>query len=67
MCIRDRLHPLSIEQNAISSFRGSFTDVPCFANTIGPGLFLQSDYAIGGLEGALERGGSCLLYTYRCV
>lgn len=35
-----KLHPLSIEQNAISSFRGSFTDVPCFANTIGPGLFL---------------------------
>ena len=53
-----KLHPLSIEQNAISSFRGSFTDVPCFANTIGPGLFLQSDYAIGGLDRALERGVS---------
>lgn len=53
-----KLHPLSIEQNAIYSFRSNFTNVPCRANTIGPGLFLQSDYIIGGLDGALSRGAS---------
>ena len=26
------------------------------ANTIGPGLFLQADYAIGGADGVLNRG-----------
>jgi len=30
--------------------------VPCRANTIGPGLFLQADYAIGGCDGAFGRG-----------
>ena len=28
----------------------------CRANTIGPGLFLQADYAIGGADGTLGRG-----------
>jgi glucosamine-6-phosphate deaminase len=51
-----RLHPLTIEQNAITSFRSRTTSVPCFANTIGPGLFLEADYAIGGCDGALGRG-----------
>ncbi len=51
-----RLHPLTIEQNAITSFKSRTTLIPCFANTIGPGLFLQADYAIGGADGTLGRG-----------
>jgi glucosamine-6-phosphate deaminase len=51
-----RLHPLTIEQNAITSFKSRTTLVPCRANTIGPGLFLQSDWIIGGCDGALGRG-----------
>ncbi|MHA6485506.1 6-phosphogluconolactonase [Paenibacillus sp. strain BS8-2] len=51
-----QLHPLTIEQNAITSFKSRTTLVPCRANTIGPGLFLQSDYIIGGCDGALGRG-----------
>lgn len=51
-----RLHPLTIEQNAITSFKSRTTLVPCFANTIGPGLFLKSDRVIGGCDGALGRG-----------
>ncbi|GMX65082.1 hypothetical protein Elgi_43520 [Paenibacillus elgii] len=51
-----KLHPLTIEQNAITSFKSRTTRVPCYANTIGPGLFLQADYAIGGADGALGRG-----------
>lgn len=51
-----RLHPLTIEQNAITSFRSRTTRVPAYANTIGPGLFLQADRAIGGADGALGRG-----------
>jgi glucosamine-6-phosphate deaminase len=51
-----RLHPLTIEQNAITSFKSRTTLVPCYANTIGPGLFLQSDRIIGGCDGALGRG-----------
>lgn len=46
------LHPLTIEQNSLHSFDSRFTLIPCFANTIGPGLFLQSDFCIGGAEGA---------------
>lgn len=51
-----KLHPLTIEQNAITSFKSRTTLVPCTANTIGPGLFLQSDRMIGGADGALGRG-----------
>lgn len=51
-----KLHPLTIEQNAITSFKSRTTLVPCRANTIGPGLFLQSDKVIGGCDGALSRG-----------
>jgi glucosamine-6-phosphate deaminase len=51
-----KLHPLTIEQNAITSFKSRTTLVPCYANTIGPGLFLQSDWIIGGCDGALGRG-----------
>jgi len=51
-----KLHPLTIEQNAITSFKSRTTLVPCTANTVGPGLFLQADYIIGGADGALSRG-----------
>ncbi len=51
-----KLHPLTIEQNAITSFRSRTTLVPCRANTIGPALMFQADYAIGGADGALSRG-----------
>ncbi len=64
-----RLHPLTIEQNAITSFRSRTTLVPAFANTIGPGLFLAADRAIGGAEGVLGRGmqwqGASLWMTLR--
>ena len=33
-----RLHPLTIEQNALTSFKSRTTLVPAFANTIGPAL-----------------------------
>ena len=51
-----KLNPLTVEQNAITSFKSRTTLVPCSANTIGPGLFLQADYIIGGCDGALNRG-----------
>ena len=51
-----KLHPMTIEQNALTSFKSRTTLVPCRANTIGPGLFLQADYAIGGCDGAFGRG-----------
>jgi glucosamine-6-phosphate deaminase len=51
-----RLHPLTIEQNALTSFRSRTTLVPAFANTIGPGLFLSADRIIGGADGAFHRG-----------
>ena len=51
-----KLHPLTIEQNAITSFKSRTTLVPASANTIGPGLFLQADWIIGGADGALGRG-----------
>ncbi|NLJ41537.1 MAG: glucosamine-6-phosphate isomerase [Clostridiales bacterium] len=51
-----KLHPFTIEQNAITSFKSRTTMVPARANTVGPGLFLQSDYIIGGCDGAPGRG-----------
>lgn len=51
-----RLHPLTIEQNAITSFKSRTTLVPCRANTVGPGLLFQADYIIGGADGTLGRG-----------
>jgi glucosamine-6-phosphate deaminase len=51
-----RLHPLTIEQNALTSFKSRTTLVPAFANTIGPGLFLQADQIIGGADGTFSRG-----------
>ena len=49
------LHPFTIEQNAITSFRSNLTLIPCYANTVGPGIIFASDYAIGGLDGVLSR------------
>ena len=43
-------------QTVFTSFKSRTTLVPCRANTIGPGLFLQADYIIGGCDGALSRG-----------
>jgi len=51
-----KLHPLTIEQNAITSFKSRTTLVSARANTVGPGLFLKADYIIGGADGALGRG-----------
>ena len=53
-----KLHPLTIEQNAITSFKSRTTLIPAFANTIGPALFLSSDRCIGGCDGVLGRGMS---------
>ena len=50
------LHPLTIEQNALTSFKSRTTLVPCRANTIGPGIFLDSDKMIGGADGVFGRG-----------
>jgi glucosamine-6-phosphate deaminase len=64
-----RLHPLTIEQNALTSFKSRTTLVPAFANTIGPGLFLAADRIIGGAEGVFARGmqwqGASLWMTLR--
>src|SRR5438132_788215 len=51
-----RLHPLTIEQNALTSFKSRTTLVPAFANTIGPALFLAADQIIGGADGTFGRG-----------
>jgi glucosamine-6-phosphate deaminase len=51
-----KLHPLTIEQNAITSFKSRTTLVPAYANTLGPGLFLGADWIIGGADGTLARG-----------
>ena len=53
------LHPLTVEQNSLHSFMSRFTLIPCFANTIGPGLFLQSDFCIGGADGVYPDRGAC--------
>jgi len=54
--IAAQLHPLTVEQNAITSFRSRTTHVPARANTIGPALFTTADHAIGGADGVLGRG-----------
>ncbi|HOF39833.1 MAG TPA: glucosamine-6-phosphate isomerase [Candidatus Hydrogenedentes bacterium] len=54
--IAAKLHPLTIEQNALTSFKSRTTLVPATANTVGPGLFLKSDRCIGGADGVLGRG-----------
>jgi len=63
------LHPLTVEQNALTSFRSRTPLVSCCANTVGPGLYLQSDRCIGGADGAFGRGmqwqGQSLWITLR--
>ena len=54
--IAAKLHPLTIEQNAVTSFKSRTTLVSCCANTVGPGLFLKSDRIIGGADGYMGRG-----------
>jgi glucosamine-6-phosphate deaminase len=54
--IAAQLCPMTVEQNAITSFKSRTTLVSTRANTVGPGLFLQSDRIIGGCDGALGRG-----------
>ncbi len=61
------LHPLTVEQNAFHSFSSRFTLVPCFANSIGPGLFLQSDFCIGGADGAYPERGAMWQGMSVCV
>ena len=51
-----KIHPLTLEQNALTSFKSRTPLVPCRANTVGPGLMFQADYAIGGADGVLGRG-----------
>ena len=51
-----KIHPLTLEQNALTSFKSRTSLVPCRANTVGPGLMFQADYAIGGADGVLGRG-----------
>jgi glucosamine-6-phosphate deaminase len=51
-----KLHPFTIEQNAITSFKSNWMLISNNANTIGPGIIFKSDYAIGGADGILSRG-----------
>src|SRR5438552_2919317 len=51
-----KLHPLTVEQNALTSFKSRTTLVPACANTIGPALFLAADRIIGGADGTFNRG-----------
>ena len=51
-----KLNPITIEQNSLHSFKSRITLIPAFANTVGPGLFLQSDWVIGGSDGCFDRG-----------
>ena len=61
------LHPLTIEQNALHSFNSRFTLIPCYANSIGPGLFLSSDFCIGGADGAYPDRGAMWQGMSLCV
>ncbi|MBI2424563.1 MAG: glucosamine-6-phosphate isomerase [Candidatus Hydrogenedentes bacterium] len=54
--IAAELCAMTVEQNAITSFKSRTTLVSTRANTVGPGLFLKSDRIIGGADGALGRG-----------
>ena len=47
--------PASTEQNATLVTNPDIRD-PVTANTVGPGLFFQSDRMIGGCDGVLGRG-----------
>src|SRR5262249_36632634 len=51
-----RLHPLTIEQNALTSFRRRTTLVPATDDTPGAALSLASDRIPGGPDGPFGRG-----------
>jgi glucosamine-6-phosphate deaminase len=51
--IAAKLHPMTIIQNSITSFKSRITLVPARANTIGPGVYMKADYTIGGVDGYL--------------
>ena len=61
------LQPLTVEQNSLHSFMSRFTLIPCFANSIGPGLFLQSDFCIGGADGVYPDRGAAWQGMSLCV
>lgn len=47
------LCPLTLLQNAVTSFGSNLFGPSPYANTIGPGIYLEADYVIGGCDGAL--------------
>lgn len=65
--IGQALHPLTIEQNSLHSFASRFTLIPCWANTVGPGLFLNSDFCIGGADGIYTNRGACWQGMSLCI
>lgn len=54
--IAAKIHPLTVEQNAQTSFKSRTSLVPCRANTIGAKIIFSADYAIGGADGIYGRG-----------
>ena len=46
----------------MTHFGSRTTQASCFANTIGPAIFLQTDYVIAGCGGE-SKGGSMALWT----
>jgi glucosamine-6-phosphate deaminase len=57
-----KLHPISVELSAMTHFESRTTNVSCFANTIGPAIFMQTDYVIAGCGGE-SKGGAMVLWT----
>ena len=57
-----KLHPISVELSAMTHFESRTTNASCFANTIGPAIFMQTDYVIAGCGGE-SRGGAMVLWT----
>jgi glucosamine-6-phosphate deaminase len=57
-----KLHPISVELSAMTHFESRTTNASCFANTIGPAIFMQTDYIIAGCGGE-SRGGAMVLWT----
>lgn len=48
------LHPLTIMENSFTTYRGNFTAMPCYANTVTMGMLLKSDEMIGGCSSDLS-------------
>ncbi len=49
---------MTLEQNAITSASSNIFGIPAYANTIGPGIYMQADYVVGGCDGALTQSGN---------